>query len=150
MVAAPVAAAVEPVAVAPAANGENWNDAQIAWQPFTQGLSLAATQHKPVCLVLFTNWCSHCRNYSRLFSDARVVAAAKGFVMIKLDRDADKALSRKYAPDGDYIPRTHFLASNGTLDADIHAERPQFKYFYDESDPASLLAGMAEARTKLN
>jgi hypothetical protein len=85
-----------------------------------------------------------------LFSDARVVAAAKGFVMIKLDRDADKELSRKYAPDGDYIPRTHFLASNGTLDADIHAPRPQFKYFYDESDPTSLLAGMAEARSKLN
>ena len=103
-----------------------------------------------MCLVFFTNWCGHCKNYSKLFNDARVVEASKGFVMVKLDRDEHKDVSAKFAPDGDYIPRTHFLASSGTLDADIHAQRPSFKYFYDESNADSLLAGMREARSKLN
>lgn len=150
VIAAPVAVAVQPVAAAPAANGEDWNDDQIAWQPFARGLEMAAAQHKPICLVMFTTWCSHCKIYSRVFSDRRVVAAAKDFVMVKFDSDSDKALSSKYAPDGAYVPRTYFLASNGTLDAEIHAQRPKFKYFYDESDPTSLLQGMAEARSKLN
>jgi len=35
------------------------------------------------------------------------------------------------------------------LDPDIHAPRPQFKYFYDEKAPSSVLAGMEEASKKL-
>ena len=97
-----------------------------------------------------TSWCGHCKNYSMVFNDARVVQAAKAFVMIKLDRDQHQDVSQKFALDGNYIPRTYFLASNGQLDADIHAPRPTYKYFYDESDPAPLLAGMTEARRKLN
>ena len=42
-----------------------------------------------------------------------------------------------------------FLSSDGALDADIHASREQFKYFYDEKAPASVLAGMEEASKKL-
>lgn len=122
----------------------------MAWVSYDQGLATAAAEHKPVCLVFFTTWCPHCKNFSRVFKDPRVVEASKGFVMVRLDKDKNVEVSRKFAPDGEYIPRTYFLASNGTLDADIHAPRPNFKYFYDESNPASVLAGMEEARKKLN
>ena len=137
-----------PVAPAPA-TAEDWNDAQIKWMGFDEGLAAAKAEHKPVCLVFFTEWCPHCKNYRKVFSDARVVEKAKQFVMIHLDKDKNAAVSAKFAPDGEYIPRTMFLTSGGVLDDSIHTPRPQYKYFYDESDPASLLAGMDEALKKL-
>jgi len=86
----------------------------------------------------------HCKNYRNVFSDPKVVAASKHFVMIHLDKDQNAELSAKYALDGEYIPRTFFLSSNGEV-ADIHAPRPQFKYFYNEAQPADVLAGMEQA-----
>ena len=57
--------------------------------------------------------------------------------------------SAKYKPDGEYIPRTYFLSADGELQADIHEQRPNFLYFYNESDPAGLLRGMDAALAKL-
>ena len=101
-------------------------------------------------LVFYTDWCPHCTRYSAVFHDPKVVEKAKSFVMIRLNKDQNAEISKKYAPDGEYIPRTYFLSPAGALDADIHAPRPQFKYFYDEKDAASVLAGMDEALKKFH
>ena len=69
--------------------------------------------------------------------------------MIRIDRDRSHDVSARYAPDGDYIPRTLFLSPDGKIDTSIHAPRDEYLYFYAESDPASLLAGVAQAREKL-
>jgi len=127
----------------------DWNDSKIAWMPYEKGLAAAKAQKKPVCLIFYTEWCPHCRNYSQVFKDARVVEKSRRFVMIRVDGDKEKALSERNAPDGQYIPRTFFLTKNGQVDSSIHAQREQFKYFYDEGAPDSLLAGMAEALRKL-
>src|SRR5215510_15990346 len=136
-----------PAAIARA--GGDWNDQGIAWQSYETGLEKAKKDKKPVCLVFFTEWCPHCANYSGVFHDPKVVAESKKFVMIRLDKDKNAEVSKKYAPDGEYIPRTYFLSSAGTLDADIHAPRDQYKYFYDEKDPTSVLGGMTTAQAKL-
>lgn len=128
----------------PALAGGDWNDSGIAWKTPEAGLAEAKASSRPVCLVFFTDWCPHCTNYSKLFHDPAVVAAAKGFVMIHVNKDQDPAFSAKYAPDGDYIPRTYFLKPDGTLMPDVTEQRPQYKYFYDESDPASLLRSMKQ------
>jgi len=130
--------------------GGDWNDGQIGWQPYDAGLAAAKKAKKPVCLVFYTEWCPHCANYSAVFHDPRVVERAKGLVMIRVDKDKDAELSRRYAPDGEYIPRTYFLASDGTLEPGIHAPRERFRYFYDERDPGSVLAGMEQALGKLH
>ena len=78
-----------------------------------------------------------------------VSALEEQFVMVRLDKDKNAELSKRYAPDGEYIPRTYFLASDGKLDPSIHAPRDQYKYFYNESDPSSVLAGMDAALAKL-
>ena len=62
-----------------------------------------------------------------MFHDAKVVEKSKQFVMIRLDRDKNGEVSKKYAPDGEYIPRTYFLTADGVLDPEIHAPRPQYK-----------------------
>lgn len=142
-------AAVFLVATPPASAGGDWNDTTIQWQPYEQGLAAAKKGQKPIVLIVFTEWCPHCTNYSKLFHDDKVIAQTKRFVMIRLDKDKNAELSKKFAPDGEYIPRTYFLSSAGTLDADLHAPRAEYKYFYDEGDPAQLLAGMDAALKKL-
>jgi hypothetical protein len=138
-------------AAAPAAahGGETWNAAQIDWQPFDAGLARAKAQNKPICLVLFTNWCPHCKNFSHVFDDPKVVERSKEFVMIHANADEESAVASKYARDGGYVPRTFFLAPDGTMDPDLHAPRQKFLYFYDERDPSSLLGGMEAALRKL-
>ena len=142
-------AAVFLVATPPASAGGDWNDTTIQWQPYEQGLAAAKKDQKPIVLIVFTEWCPHCTNYSKLFHDDKVIAQTKRFVMIRLDKDKNAELSKKFAPDGEYIPRTYFLSSAGTLDADIHAPRAEYKYFYDEHDPGQLLASMDAALKKL-
>jgi thiol-disulfide isomerase/thioredoxin len=133
----------------PAADaGGDWNDALIQWRPYEEGIAAAKKLGKPICLIFYTEWCPHCANYSRVFHDARVVDRAKQFVMIRVDKDRNPELSRRYAPDGEYIPRTFFLSPQGELDPSIRAPRETYRYFYDERDPAPLLAAMEAALGK--
>jgi thiol:disulfide interchange protein len=145
---APLAALLASAAPEAAFAAGDWNDQEIKWQTYDEGLAAAKKAKKPVMLIFFTEWCPHCKNYSGVFHDPKVVAKSKDFVMIRLDADKNKELSQKYAVDGSYIPRTYFLSSNGTL-SDIHAPREQFKYFYDERNAASILAGMEQAQKQL-
>jgi thiol:disulfide interchange protein len=151
---APVAAGESPpspAAAAPAVTspGETWNATQIDWQPYEAGLARAKAQHKPICLIFFTSWCQHCKAYSKIFDDPTVVEKARNFVMIRVNADDEGDLAHRFVKDGGYIPRTFFLASDGTPDFDIRAPRDKFVYFYDERNPAAILAGMALASGKL-
>jgi thioredoxin-related protein len=131
------------------AGAEDWNDANIKWTSYDDGLKEAKQSKRPVCLIFYTSWCPHCGNYSKVFSDPDVTKKSKSFVMVRLDADKNKELSEKYKPDGSYIPRTYFLASNGVLDETLSESRPQYKYFYDEHNPSSILGGMDRALQKL-
>ncbi len=133
----------------PAHAAGDWNDQKIKWQPYEAGLKAAKKSKQPVCLVFYTDWCPHCKNYSGVFHDPKVIELAKRFVMIRVNGDQNKDISQQYAPDGQYIPRTFFLAPDGKLEATIQLPRPQFRYFYDEHNPASLLAAMEDALKKL-
>jgi thiol:disulfide interchange protein len=134
--------------VVPSAFAEwDWNDGAIKWRPYADALNEAKHHHKPICLVIYTTWCPHCRNYaSHVFHEPSVVKEAKQFVMVRLDADAQKGITDRFDVDGTYIPRTFFLTQDGAMKPGIHADRDNFKYFYSEVDPASLLAGMREAR----
>ena len=140
-----LAAAMRPAVVRAA---EDWNDGGIAWRSYEDGMKEAKEKKKPVCLIFYTEWCPHCKNYSGVFHDPKVIEQSKKFVMVRLDKDKNKELSGKYAPDGEYIPRTMFLGPDGQLDSSIHAPRDKFQYFYDEKDPASVLGGMDAAMKK--
>ncbi|MFT4569573.1 MAG: thiol-disulfide isomerase/thioredoxin [Hyphomicrobiaceae bacterium] len=124
--------------------GGDWNDKGIAWKTYEDGLVEAKQASKPVLLVIYTEWCPHCTRFSEIFHDTKVVEKSKEFVMIHVERDANKAISAKHAPDGEYIPRTYFLEPDGTL-KDIHEDRPNYLYFYDTSSPDSLLRSMEKA-----
>jgi thiol-disulfide isomerase/thioredoxin len=129
--------------------GGDWNDSGIAWQTWEKGVAEAKSSNKPIALIFYTDWCPHCTNYSKVFHDEKVVAKSKELVMVRLNKDQNKELSAKFAPDGEYIPRTYFLSPDGVLDAEITANRPQYKYFYDVIDPSGLLGAMDRALAKV-
>jgi thiol:disulfide interchange protein len=142
--ASPPKASPTPAAAA-GKNADSWNPTEIAWRGYDEGLAEAKAQRRPILLVFFTSWCPHCANYSKVFGDPRVVEAAKQFVMIRLDGDKNGEVSARFAPDGEYVPRTFFVDPDGKLLADVHENRPRFRYFYEESRPNGLLAGMQAA-----
>lgn len=123
----------------------DWNDREIRWMGLDEGLREASRNGRPVCLVVYTQTCPHCRNYSEVFRDPRVVEKSKKFVMVKLDQGADDSQSRRYAPDGEYIPRTIFLSPEGEPQPQIHAARNRYVHFYDEHNPSSVLTAMNKA-----
>jgi thiol-disulfide isomerase/thioredoxin len=127
---------------------QNWNDAQIHWMSFDEGLEAAKKTNKPVCLIFFTTWCPHCTNYSKLFSNPELVNKSQSFVMIRIDADMNQELSEKYSLDGEYIPRTYFFSPDGTVDPSLSESQDDYKYFYAEDDPRSILAGMDRALKK--
>jgi thiol-disulfide isomerase/thioredoxin len=129
--------------------GGDWNDGEVKWVSYEDGLKQAKASKKPMLLIFYTEWCPHCSNYSKIFHDPKVVTKSKEFVMVRLDADKNKDLGKQFSPDGSYIPRTFFVTSAGVVDPDLHAPRDQFKYFYDEKDPNSILGGMDAAQKKL-
>jgi thiol:disulfide interchange protein len=140
----PVVAAPPPTPPTAVAHGE-WNADQIRWLDYDAGLARARAERKPVCLVLHAAWCPHCRTYARVFDDPRVVAQAQRLVMVKVNVDEVPAVAARYAVDGTYVPRTYFLSPDGTILERIDAHRPQYRFFFDESDPGSVLGGMLAA-----
>lgn len=132
----------------PATAGGDWNDSGIVWRSYADGLAEAKKAGKPVVLIFFTEWCPHCTRYSGIFHQEKVVERAKNFVMIRLDKDKEGALSAKYAPDGEYIPRTFFLSPDGTVLSSIAAPRDKYRHFFNPQDSAELLAAMDVALQK--
>ena len=125
--------------------GGDWNDAGIEWRGYEEGLTEAKKTGKPICLIFYTDWCPHCTKYSGVFHDDKVIAKAKDFVMIRLNKDENAELSAKHAPDGAYIPRTFFLSSDGKLNPAVKAPRDKYQFFYNPQAPGELLAAMGKA-----
>ena len=141
----PTARPGEARAAAPTAEDAEWNGDEIRWLDYDTGLARARAEGKPICLVLHAAWCPHCHTYARVFSDPRVVAESRRLVMVRVDVDHHADVASRFALDGTYVPRTYFLRSDGTLLDRIDARRARYRYFFDERDPASILAGMAAA-----
>lgn len=137
------------LSLATAHAGGDWNDKAVGWQAYDAGLARAKQERKPVMLVIYTEWCPHCTNYAKLFHDQAVIDRTRQFVMIRVDKDKQPQISKSHAPDGEYIPRTYFLSSDGVLDPSLAAARDRYRYFYNESDPKDVLAAMDTALVKL-
>src|ERR1700736_1332578 len=54
---------VEPETLAPP-RPPGWNPTKIEWLSYDAGLLRAQRTKKPICLVLYTTWCPHCREFS--------------------------------------------------------------------------------------
>jgi thiol:disulfide interchange protein len=140
----PTAAAAVPAAVArveekapaapsqPAApgHGVEWKG-NVAWHTWSEGLSLAARESKPILVLVYADWCPHCRELSPVFADPEIEALAKRLVMVRQNHDDDPSWLQPYNQKyGGYVPRIFFFDSGGKIREDLTSGHPRYPYFY--------------------
>ncbi len=128
-----------------AAKMARWNTDEIAWFTHEEGVAAAAAANVPMVAVVTADWCPRCTEYSALFADDDVVAAAQDFVMVLVDEAAPEA-ARDLALDGTYVPRTVFLSPTGEPDPSLNSGRSDYRHFLNPNDPGQLLGLMARAQ----
>jgi len=145
----PASAKAQPPVTANIPADSKWAGSKIAWQSVDEGLALAKREGRPVMMVVKTEWCGRCKEFSALFLDKSVERAAEDFVMVLVDGDTDPQAA-SYAPDGTYIPRTFFLSPDGTIDESLRGPHPRYRYYLNSGRPEALTQVMARARDTLD
>jgi thiol-disulfide isomerase/thioredoxin len=150
-----VQAAVVPAAVpapptpaaAPAehAPGVEWKG-NVAWHSWNEGLSLASRESKPIMVLVYADWCPHCRALSPVFADPEVEALSKRLVMVRQNHDDDPEWLQPYNQKyGGYVPRIFFFDSSGKIRDDLTSGHPRYPYFYAAEASDLLKKSMRQA-----
>jgi thiol-disulfide isomerase/thioredoxin len=133
----PVQAAVPapaPTNPAPEAPSENANNVEwkgnVAWHTWSEALPVARSENKPILVLLYADWCPHCRALAPAFSDPQIEALSKKFVMVRQNNDDDPAWLEPYKKYGGYVPRIFFFDPKGQMREDIVSGHPRYPYFY--------------------
>lgn len=127
--------------------GTDWNNAEIDWKTYEEGMLQAAKDKRPVMLVFHSEGCGACADYSKLFHEPAVVEASHGLLMIIMDDGEDEEVSTRFAEDGSYVPRTYFLSAKGDV-LPVRIGRPdtRFQYYLGPQGPEVLADFMLKAQ----
>ena len=118
----------------------------IRWLTWQEGLAKAAAEHKAMGLLVYADWCPHCRELQPVFRDPAIVHASQSLVMIRQNTDESAPwLHERFGAYGTYVPRLFFLHPDGTLAADIQSGNPKFPYFYQPQQGPAMRMAMARA-----
>ena len=101
------------------AKGTGGNEASgIAWQPYSDTLlQQAKANNQPVIVDFGANWCIPCKELDKnSFSDPRVIAASKNYVMLRVDltemsSPISRDLIKRFVIKG--VPTVVFIGANG-------------------------------------
>jgi len=105
---------------------------------FQDALKLAKSQHKPIMVDFYTDWCGWCKKLdSDTYSDPKVKAAAEKFVCVKINAEKEQALTSKYAIAG--FPTIVFLDRDGNLISKITGYLPPDKFLANMNKILSAL-----------
>jgi len=130
---AAVAQPAEPSPPAPPpeqGHGVEWKGT-VSWHSWDEGLSLAKKESKPIMVLVYADWCPHCRALAPVFADPEVEALATHLVMVRQNHDEDPAWLQPYNQKyGGYVPRVFFFDSNGKIRDDLTSGHPRYPYFY--------------------
>jgi len=138
-------AVAEPTPAAPSPNGVEWHG-DIQWHSWTDGLALAKAQSKPIMVLVYADWCPHCRALGPVFADPDIEALAKGLIMVKQNHDENPPWLEPYNEKfGGYVPRIFFFDSNGKMREDLTSGHPRYPYFYAAEAPEYLKRTMRRA-----
>ena len=141
---APIQSVAAPSAPAPA-NVVHWHG-DIEWHTWSDALPLARKEGKPIMVVVYADWCPHCRALGPVFADPDIESMAKHLVMVRQDNEENPAWLQPYNEKyGSYVPRIFFFDSSGKMREDLTSGHPQYPYFYAAEQPAFLKRTMQRA-----
>lgn len=127
----------------------DWNDGDIRWLDYKEGIKLAKQTGKPIMLLFYADWCPTCHAYKHIFYNKAVAKATSNFIMIRVNADKNPSLNQQYSLDGDYIPRTFALTSSAKLLQQLYKQKRQFRFFLPAEKPSRFTELMGFA-LKLN
>ena len=117
----------------------------ITWETWESGRQKAAEQGKPLCLVVYADWCPRCRELAPVFGQTDIANLAQKFIMVKQDQDTRPTWLQTYVEHGRYVPRVFFFGVDGQLRSDVTSGHPKFPFFYSSRNPKSLRQSMSRA-----
>lgn len=127
-----------------ARNAIKW-PTDIVWTDWNEARSQSAETGKPICLVVYADWCPRCKELAPVFTDPEIVEMSKKMIMVKQDHDARPDWMSTYADFGTYVPRIFFFGPDGNVRTDINSGNARYPYFYSGRGKTSLLGSMRAA-----
>ena len=117
----------------------------LKWHSWADGRKESAKTGKPLCLVVFTDWCPKCRKLGPLFQDKVVERLANDVVMVRQDQDERPDWLNEYVQYGRYVPRIFFFSSAGVLLSDITSPIDRYPYFYTPNSVSAFRTSLQKA-----
>jgi len=136
----------EPAATAP--SSLKWGD-KIAWRSWESAQTLARSQDKSICVVVYAEWCARCKELAPVFEQPAVASAAAELVMVHQDQDQPAPwLKDQLGGYGEYVPRVLFLTPDGKVREDLTSGHPRYPHFYAAMVKDQLVANMRAASAR--
>ncbi len=127
------------------ANGVQWHGS-IEWHEWSDALGIASRTSKPIMVVVYADWCPHCRELGPVFADPDIETLSKKFVMVRQNHDDSPAWLEPYNQKfGGYVPRIFFFDQNGKMRENLTSGHPRYPYFYAAEQPEFLKRSMRQA-----
>jgi thiol-disulfide isomerase/thioredoxin len=115
----------------------------IHWHTWEEARKIAAQESKPIFVLVYADWCPHCRELGPVFADPQIEALSKRFVMVRQNHDDDPPWLQPYNQKyGGYVPRIFFFDSAGKMREEITSGHPRYPYFYAAEHTEFLTASM--------
>ena len=125
-----------------------WGD-KIAWRSWEAAQSIARSQGKSICVVVYAEWCPRCKELAPVFEQPTVTSAAADLVMVHQDQDQPAAwLKEQLGAYGEYVPRVLFLSPDGKVREDLTSGHPRYPHFYAPLVTDQLVANMRAASAR--
>ncbi len=135
-----------PAAPAGKPHGIEWAG-NINWVSYEQGVAKAKAEKKPLCVVVYADWCPRCRELAQVFRQPEVERLAKDLVMVRQNADepSDWLNTPPLAQHGKYVPRVFFFDRTASFASDITSGHPRYPFFYAAAAPDALKTSMQKA-----
>ena len=117
----------------------DWNTKDIQWNSYEGGLGKLKANNEIGLIILYADWCSVCKQYSKLFSSEKVVSALKDITVIKANAEKEVQVKHLKEYDEKYVPKTIIIDSSGNVVTELYGEKEDYMFFRPADDLGALL-----------